>query len=150
MLKGKWCVFINVDGTIIYLLNLSNNQMKSVVLTKENLSFHHKLTCGQIHPGEECIAFGTASGRILLWYWSFPLIWQENWYFRVGIIILVVHWTKGKCHIYIGILYPCWACRFPWMDLIYYPVAMNVYLLNGFIRKVNQHFVRDYLDQLFI
>lgn len=61
-------MFINNEGTMIYLLNLINNQMKNVVLTKENISFHQKLTCAQIHPQGECIAFGTTSGRILLWY----------------------------------------------------------------------------------
>ncbi len=60
-------VFINIDGTIIYLLNLLNNQIKNLIITKQNLSYHDKITCAQIHPNEECIALGTQSGRIALW-----------------------------------------------------------------------------------
>ncbi|CAF0845741.1 unnamed protein product [Adineta steineri] len=66
--KGEYCVFVNVDGTIIYLLNLLNNQLKPYPITKQNLSFHEKIICSQIHPTEECIALGTQSGRIALWY----------------------------------------------------------------------------------
>ncbi|CAF3504696.1 unnamed protein product [Rotaria sp. Silwood1] len=66
--KGELCVFINVDGTIIYILNLINNQIKNILITKKNLSYHDKITCAQIHPNEESIALGTQSGRIALWY----------------------------------------------------------------------------------
>ncbi len=66
--KGEFCVFINADGTIIYLLNIKSNQMKNVPITKQNLSYHDKITCLQIHPTEESIALGTQSGRIALWY----------------------------------------------------------------------------------
>ncbi|CAF3068518.1 unnamed protein product [Rotaria socialis] len=66
--KGELSIFINVDGTIIYLLNLINNQIKSLPITKKNLSYHDKVTCAQIHPNQECVALGTQSGRIALWY----------------------------------------------------------------------------------
>ncbi|CAF3866692.1 unnamed protein product [Rotaria sordida] len=66
--KGEICVFINVDGRIIYILNILNNQIKSIVIKKKNLSYHDKITCAQIHPNEETIALGTQSGRIALWY----------------------------------------------------------------------------------
>lgn len=65
--KGQFGIFINSDGTTVYLLNFISNQMKSFVLTKQNLSFHQKITCAQIHPQQECIALGTQSGRIALW-----------------------------------------------------------------------------------
>ncbi len=57
-----------MDGTIIYLLNLLNNQIKNYLITKQNLSYHDKITCAQIHPHEECLALGTQSGRIALWW----------------------------------------------------------------------------------
>ncbi len=67
MFKGELSVFINPEGTIIYLLNLINNQIKNFQITKQNLSYHDKITCAQIHPKQECIALGTQSGRIALW-----------------------------------------------------------------------------------
>ena len=67
-LKGEYCVFMNGEGTIVYLFNLIANQLKSVVLTKQNLSFHQKITCVEIHPHGQCLALGTQSGRIALWY----------------------------------------------------------------------------------
>ena len=36
--------------------------------TRQNLLYHDKITCAQIHPHGECIALGTQSGRIALWY----------------------------------------------------------------------------------
>ncbi|CAF4559291.1 unnamed protein product, partial [Rotaria sp. Silwood2] len=52
---GEYYVFINIDGTIINLLNILNNQIKNFVYKKQNLSFHEKITCAQIHPNEECL-----------------------------------------------------------------------------------------------
>ncbi len=45
--------------------------MKNLQITKKNLTFHEKITCAQIHPTEECIALGTQSGRIILWFEHF-------------------------------------------------------------------------------
>ncbi len=67
LFKGELSIFINVDGTMIYLLNLLNNQIKHFQITKQNLAYHEKITCAQIHPHEECFALGTQSGRIALW-----------------------------------------------------------------------------------
>ncbi|CAF5005095.1 unnamed protein product [Rotaria sp. Silwood1] len=64
--KGEFGIFINADGTIIYILNIKTNQLKTHAIIKQNLSYHDKITCSQIHPNEECLAIGTQSGRIAL------------------------------------------------------------------------------------
>ncbi|CAF1215594.1 unnamed protein product [Adineta ricciae] len=66
--KGEYGLFINSEGSTIYLLNLLNLQIKTYSITKQNLSYHEKVTCARIHPTEECLALGTQSGRIVLWY----------------------------------------------------------------------------------
>ena len=48
--------------------------MKNIVITKQNLSYHEKITCAQIHPNDECLALGTQSGRIALWLEVFNFI----------------------------------------------------------------------------
>ena len=60
-------MFINGEGTIIYLFNLVSNQLKHINIKKQNLAFHDKVTCAQLHPTEQCLALGTQSGRIALW-----------------------------------------------------------------------------------
>ena len=57
---------MNVEGTILYLLDLFTNQFKVHSLSKANLSFHQKIVCAQIHPHGKFFALGTESGRILL------------------------------------------------------------------------------------
>ncbi|CAF1251334.1 unnamed protein product [Rotaria sordida] len=59
--KDEFGIFINADGTIIYILNIKTNQLKTHAITKQNLSYHDKITCSQIHPNEECLALGTQS-----------------------------------------------------------------------------------------
>ena len=72
--QGELSVFINIEGAIITLLNVLNNQLKVLPIRKKNLSYHDKITCAQLHPTEECLALGTQSGRIALWFVDLNII----------------------------------------------------------------------------
>jgi len=66
--NGREGLFINDDGTQIYLIELETKQLKLHLLTKQNLSFHQKIVCCSIHPHEETFALGTQSGRIGIFF----------------------------------------------------------------------------------
>lgn len=84
--------------------------MKTIGISKQNLSYHQKIVCAQIHPDEECFALGTQSGRIALRFEGkrslfHSLIIVFLLLLRIDMIFFIQHQNKRKLVIYIGIPY---------------------------------------------